>query len=428
VAERRVRPPGGVRYIGGALLFVVSLTQVKSNSLLKYCAVFTALATFVLVWMGGLVTSHGAGLAVPDWPNTYGYNLFFFPVSKWIGGIFYEHTHRLVASVVGFLTSILALWLFGRPARPVLRWAGAVFVAAGIGLCAKFPAHTAENLLLTGIGLAALVAGFFWPNCEPSAKWLRVLGAVAFFTVVAQGVLGGLRVTRVNDQLGIFHATLAQLFFLLLCSIALFQTNFWRRLPVEAETDFRHFRPFFVLTTALILGQLALGATMRHQHAGLSIPDFPTAYGKIWPDTDAAAIARYNQNRLEVMGYNPITAFQVELQMVHRLMALLILMAVGACAWRAWRYLGRGHWLTRFSLAWLGLVLAQVFLGAATIWTGKSADVATAHVACGALCLATGGLASILSCRLLTAPAARVRLAANDEITTLPPSSAMPAK
>jgi cytochrome c oxidase assembly protein subunit 15 len=114
--------------------------------------------------------------------------------------------------------------------------------------------------------------------------------------------------------------------------------------------------------------------------------------------------------------------------MVHRLMALLILMAVGACAWRAWRYLGRGHWLTRFSLAWLGLVLAQVFLGAATIWTGKSADVATAHVACGALCLATGGLASIVSCRLLAAPAARVRLAANDDLTTLPPSSAMPAK
>ena len=93
----------------------------KDNPALRWFALLTAAATFVLVWMGGLVTSHEAGLSVPDWPNTYGYNLFFFPVSKWIGGVLFEHTHRLVASGVGLLTSILALWLYGHKSRPFLR-------------------------------------------------------------------------------------------------------------------------------------------------------------------------------------------------------------------------------------------------------------------------------------------------------------------
>jgi cytochrome c oxidase assembly protein subunit 15 len=246
--------------------------------------------------------------------------------------------------------------------------------------------------------------------------------------VVGQGVLGGLRVTELKDELGIFHATLAQLFFLLVCSIALFQTDFWRRLPVQAEEDRHHFRLFFTATTALILAQLILGATMRHQHAGLAIPDFPAAYGKLWPDTGPRAIARYNQNRLEVLAYNPITAAQVELQMVHRILALLIFAAVALGAWRAGRFLGWRHPLARFSALWFGLVLAQVFLGAFTIWTGKSADVATAHVACGALCLITGGLASLISFRLLAVPVTQALRVEKNEVTSLLASSSMTAE
>jgi len=395
---------------------------------LKRFAVFTALATFVLVCVGGLVTSHEAGMAVPDWPNTYGYNMFFFPISKWIGGIFFEHTHRLTASLVGFLTTLLAFWLFGYKSRLLLRWAGGIFMAAGAVLCLFFPAHAAENLVLCGVGLAGFGAGFYWPNCEPAPKWQPVLGLAAFFAVVAQGLLGGFRVTQKIAALGIFHATLAQLFFLLLCAIALFQTDFWRRLPVQAQTDRHHFRLFFTFTTVLILTQLILGATMRHQHAGLAIPDFPTAYGKLWPDTDSAAIARYNQNRQEVLAYNPITAAQVELQMVHRLMALTIFGAVAFCLWHAWRRFGSRHWLTRIAGAWFALVLAQVFLGAATIWTGKSADVATAHVACGALCLVTGGLTSIISFKLLAAPVAQARRVEKNGVTTLLNSASISAK
>ena len=326
--------------------------QSPTGPWLRRFTFLTAGATFALIWMGGLVTSHNAGLAVPDWPNSYGYNMFFFPVSKWIGNIFFEHTHRLAASAVGLLTTILAVWLY----------------------VARAP------------------------------KWLRTLGVIAFFAVVAQGVLGGLRVIELAAWIGIFHATLAQLFFLLVASMALFQTTFWRRLPLHAQADRHGSRALFAITTALVLGQLMLGATMRHQHAGLAIPDFPAAYGKLWPATDPAAILRYNQMRLEAAGENPITAAQVLLQMAHRLMAVVILGMVATCLIHARRRFGARHPLTRGAAIWMGLVLTQALLGAATIWTGKSADVATAHVACGALCLLTGGLTSLIAFRILAGP------------------------
>jgi len=311
----------------------------------------TALATLVLVCFGGLVTSHEAGMAVPDWPNTFGYNLFFFPVSRWVGGIFYEHTHRLVASGVGLLTTILAVWLWLKESR----------------------------------------------------RWLRWLGIVAFLAVVLQGVLGGLRVVLFKDELGIVHATLGQLFFVLTCTIALFTSRWWPKAQAAraAGTDAKGLRRWFLLTTLLIVGQLILGATMRHQHAGLAIPDFPTAYGRLWPATDADSIARYNQNRVESTAVNPIAAFQIMLQMVHRILALAILCLVALAAGLTRRHLGWQNPLSKMSLAWFGVVMFQMFLGAATIWTGKSADIATAHVACGALSLMAGTLLSIISFRSL---------------------------
>jgi cytochrome c oxidase assembly protein subunit 15 len=403
----------------------------KDNPAMRWFALLTAAATFVLVWMGGLVTSHEAGLSVPDWPNTYGYNLFFFPVSKWISNIFYEHTHRLVASGVGLMTTILALWLYGRNSRPLLRWGGMALLLAGLVALFINPqsaipnpqssphSHLGDVIMLICIGAIALAAGFVWPGCEPSPKWLRRLGLTAFFAVVFQGVLGGLRVTMLKDQLGIFHATIAQLFFVLMSAIALFHTAFWRNLPAHAESGAGRLRFFFLAATLLILGQLALGATMRHQHAGLAIPDFPAAYGKIWPATDAASVARYNQLRTDVIDYQPITAFQIVLQMVHRLMAATILLTVGACAWLARRRPGSGHRLARVSAAWFCLIVAQILLGAATIWTGKTADIATAHVACGALSLMLGALITIISFRLLAAPSKETCAARSNEPASL---------
>src|SRR5438105_14276385 len=90
-------------------------------SWLNRFAWLTAVATLFLICSGGMVTSKGVGLAVPDWPTTFGYNMFLFPVSKWIGGIFFEHTHRLIAFAVGFLTIIFTSWLLRVRARKWVR-------------------------------------------------------------------------------------------------------------------------------------------------------------------------------------------------------------------------------------------------------------------------------------------------------------------
>ncbi len=352
------------------------MPEPRFNPWLHRFAVLTALATLALLGIGGLVTSHGVGMAVPDWPNTYGYNMFLFPPSKWVGGIFYEHSHRLVASGVGLLTTILAGWLwFAEPRR-----------------------------------------------------WLSWLGVIAFFAVVLQGVLGGLRVVLFKDQIGIFHAALAQLFFALTCALALFTSRWWlnrwsltsqdateaaERARLEMDGPLRR---LFLATTILIFLQLILGATMRHEHAGLAIPDFPLAYGKLWPAMDAESIAAYNARRLEVTTANPITAAQIVLQMAHRLMAVVILVCAGVLAWRATRSNRSAAFpLRQLTFFWLGLILLQAGLGAWTIWSQKAADVATAHVLVGALSLVTGVFGCII-CFGHPAGNANTRVASSSEV------------
>ncbi|MCX6930409.1 MAG: COX15/CtaA family protein [Verrucomicrobia bacterium] len=432
------------------------LVSAQHPSLHRF-AVLTAIATLGLVGVGGLVTSHGAGMAVPDWPNTYGYNMFFFPISQWVGGIFYEHTHRLVASGVGLLTVVLALWLHGWRARPVMRWWGLILLLLGAGTALAAPRRLADGSVAGLVGLVSFGASWVWPRCEPSAKWLRWCGVAALVAVILQGVLGGLRVVLFKDVLGIFHATLAQLFFVLVCAIVLFTSRWWQtsRLAwTTAKRDWDGVRPssgaggyarneitglsnvvggsgpaapgdgrtpvaqsrapgrasfainyqlsaLFTLTTLLILGQLALGAAMRHQHAGLAIPDFPLAYGRLWPAMDAASVEHYNAQRIEIAAANPIAAFQIGLQMIHRLLAVSILAAVAFAAWSTRRALGGRNLLSRMALVWLGLILTQALLGAATIWSNKAADVATAHVLVGALSLAMGAMLSLIAAREL---------------------------
>ena len=316
------------------------------NRPLHRFAVLAAVATFFLLAAGGLVTSHEAGMSVPDWPNSYGYNMFLFPPSKWIGGIFYEHTHRLWASCVGLMTTILAVWIWLKDSR----------------------------------------------------KWMKWLGVSAFLLVVAQGVLGGLRVVLNMDNLGAIHGVVGQSYFVLMSAIALFTSKFWHRMSEKKELNVPAGLRALVLTaTILIFCQLALGATMRAQHAGLSINTFPSAYGKLWPDTSPDAITLYNAQRIQFTDYNPITAFQVILQMVHRMVALAIFVFVVLCAAQAWRKLGKNDVLTKFALFWLGLIVVQIGLGAATILTNKAADVATAHLLGGALSLVTGALWCIIA-------------------------------
>ena len=324
------------------------------NRWLHWFAVLTAFVTFLLIGLGGLVTSHSAGMSVPDWPNTYGYNMFTFPISKWVGGIFYEHTHRLLASAVGLMTTILAIWIWRKDGR----------------------------------------------------KWMTWLGVIAFFGVVVQGVLGGLRVTLHMDSLGIFHATIAQLFLILMCAIAVFTSRAWFKLADVAKRISvpRSLQNLVLATTILIFLQLIIAATMRHQHAGLSISDFPRAYGQWWPDMSDAAVARYNAQRIELTEQNPITAFQIGLQMVHRIVAGLIGILIVACAAVAWRRLGGKDFLTKLATFWVVLILAQIGLGAWTIWSNKAADVATLHVMGGALSLVTGAFWCIIAFRRSATP------------------------
>jgi cytochrome c oxidase assembly protein subunit 15 len=313
----------------------------KYNPALYWFAVLTAIATFLLIGLGGLVTSHEAGMSVPDWPTSYGYNMFALPIKFWTGGAFWEHTHRLLASAIGFLTTVLAIWLWAKDSR----------------------------------------------------KWLHWLGVAAFLLCVAQGILGGLRVVWNMNNLGVPHGAIGQTFLVMLCAIALFTSRWWVNSAHEKQNPVpRGLRSHVLYLTLLIFGQLIIAATMRHQHAGLAIPDFPLAYGKIWPSTTPAAIAQYNAQRVEINNVSPITAFQVVLQMIHRLIAVLILLGVIAAAFLARKKLGGADWLTKFSWFWLALLLAQVGLGMATIWTNKAADIATLHVMVGAISLLVGAL------------------------------------
>lgn len=189
-------------------------------------AVTTAVATFVLLFVGGLVTSTGSGLAVPDWPLSFGQ---VFPAMT--GGVLFEHGHRLVASAVGCLTLVLALWIALAEPRP----------------------------------------------------GVRALGLLALFAVVLQGVLGGVTVLyKLPLAVSVTHACLAQVFFCITVSLAVVTGRRWQAVAVPTAAPSA--LPLLAsVTTGLVFGQLVLGALMRHMGAGLAIPDFPLAFGRFVP-------------------------------------------------------------------------------------------------------------------------------------------------
>jgi cytochrome c oxidase assembly protein subunit 15 len=223
------------------------------ETMLPLFAALVAVSTAVLILAGGLVTSTGSGLSVPDWPNTYGWFMWAFPMNKMVGGIFYEHLHRLVASTVGFLIVVLAIWLW---------------------------------------------------RAEPRA-WVRRLGYVALAAVITQGILGGITVLwYLPDAISIAHASLAQIVFCLTTTIALVTSRGWvggygkgptstlqlpRDLPLERIA---------IATTAAIYAQIVIGATMRHTGAGLAIPDFPLAFGQLVPPYWDSKIAIHFAHRV----------------------------------------------------------------------------------------------------------------------------------
>ena len=282
-----------------------------------------AAATLLLITAGGLVTSTGSGLAVPDWPSTYGYFMFSFPLSGMVGGILYEHGHRLIASVVGMLTIGLAVWLAASEPR----------------------------------------------------RWVRRIGWIALAAVVAQGLLGGITVLYfLPPPVSISHAGLAQVFFALVVSLAIFTSPGWlSRYGRSADGERRIaadwiLRGLVIVAPVAIYLQILVGAAMRHTGAGLAIPDFPLAFGRLLPPVWDAAIA---------------------IHFTHRVGALIVTLVVLATAGHVLAHHGSRRELAR--PAWLlgALVLAQVTLGAWTVLSARDVTVNTAHVATGALLFAT---------------------------------------
>lgn len=273
------------------------------------------LCTVLLIAAGGMVTSTGSGLSVPDWPTSYGWNMFTFPMSKWVGGVRYEHSHRLIASTVGFLTIILAIWTW---------------------------------------------------RVEPR-RWVRRLGFSALGAVILQGLLGGITVLFfLPPAISIGHAGLAQLFFCLTVTMAVVTSPRW--LHTVDPVDDAMLRRVAATTTALIYVQILVGATMRHNDAGMAIPDFPWSFGHLVP---------------------PVWTAKVAIHFAHRVGALLVACAIVATASHVVFHHPRRQELLRPAAALVLLLLAQVTLGAYVIWSGKNPMINTAHVVNGALVLGT---------------------------------------
>src|SRR5438105_9261966 len=289
VSDRRSEVPTGSDVSGGGTSVARRSVSregmaLHSGSGLHRLAVGTAGATLVLLFLGGLVTSAGSGLAVPDWPLSFGQ---VFP--PMVGGVLFEHGHRLAATAVGCLTVVLALWTVVGEARASV----------------------------------------------------RALGLLALLAVLLQGILGGVTVLyKLPLAVSVTHACLAQAFFCVTVALATVTGPTWtaprRRaaapaLPLVAA-----------VTTALVFGQLVLGALVRHMGAGLAIPDFPLAFGRLVP---------------------PLVTPHIAVHFAHRVGALVVGVAVVSTATLALRR-SDDAWLRRPTALALLLLVLQVTLGA----------------------------------------------------------------
>ena len=301
--------------------------------MLPLFAAIVAASTAALIFAGGLVTSTGSGLSVPDWPNTYGWFMWAFPVSKMVGGIFYEHLHRLIASTVGFLIVVLAIWLY---------------------------------------------------RAEPR-RWVRRLGYIALGAVITQGILGGITVLwYLPDAISIAHASLAQIVFCLTATIALVTSPGWQRGyadlngPSRTESESRASNPesrrditlerLAIITTSIIFVQIVIGATMRHTGAGLAIPDFPLAFGHVIP---------------------PMWDAKIAIHFAHRVGAATVTLLILATTGHVFYHHARRKELVRPAILLLVLVALQVTLGALTVLSQKQFIINSLHVVNGALVLVT---------------------------------------
>lgn len=193
-----------------------SAVPAAASPLLRAYIVVVAVATFFLLIAGALVTSNDAGLSVPDWPTSFG----SFRMPRMVGGVLYEHGHRMFAAMVGLLTVIMAVWVWLKDPR----------------------------------------------------RWMKWLAGAAVAAVLVQGILGGITVLF---YLPLFvstgHAALGQTFFCILIALAVTTHKDWRwdEPKVEEEAVFPSLRQFAVIVTGAIFVQLILGALYRHKGVGI---------------------------------------------------------------------------------------------------------------------------------------------------------------
>jgi heme a synthase len=282
-------------------------------------------ATFILIFAGGLVTSTGSALAVPDWPLSFGK---FFPRMQ--GGVLYEHGHRMIAGIVALMTLGLAIWAWRAEGR----------------------------------------------------RFVRNLALFAFGLVMVQAVLGGLTVLLLLPlAIAVSHAATAQAFFCLTVALALFTNPAWQKLPaVDAAGEWPRLPALAAITTAVIYLQILIGAVMRHMGAGLVIPDFPLAFGKILP---------------------PLESLPEQINYAHRVGAIVVSIFVCWTAIEVLRFYRKDTLLRRPAVGMLALLVAQITLGGLTILSARAVVPTTAHVAVGAALLATSLALALRAYRLI---------------------------
>jgi cytochrome c oxidase assembly protein subunit 15 len=299
-----------------------------------------ACATFPLVWVGGLVTTTDSGMAVPDWPSTYGYNLFLYPLSTWLAGpwdIFVEHGHRLLGAAVGMLAIALLVSLWRSEKR----------------------------------------------------AWLRWLGVAALLLVVSQGVLGGMRVRYDLRALAMFHGTTGPLFFALTVAMAVFTSRHWRH--VDATLTHRQIPVLAIVTCILVYLQIVLGAVLRH----VPVVSEPAAF---------AVAARFHLFMAAIVSMHIITLLTLVLFRARRIRPLRGLTGALAGLLTLQLLLGAGTWVIKFAApswapGWIAAGRSAVQEGG---WL--QTHVITAHVAVGSLMMAASLALALYAVKVLALP------------------------
>ena len=303
------------------------------------------ISTLLLIFAGALVKSHEVGLSVPDWPTSYGHQMFSFPLSDMIGGIFYEHGHRMIATVVGLMTLILAFTIY----------------------------YTDHRL------------------------WLKKTAFFALGLVIIQGLFGGLTVLLfLPTPVSVIHALLAQTFLMVTILISYGLSKERANRMLNESTDYKVLRFPTYLVTGLVFIQLIIGALMRHTESGLAIPDFPLSGGYIIPAFNQEMLNTIQSMQFE-SGLPFVTLSQIIIHYFHRMGALAVAFSIGWLTLKIIQSKISNERIYRLAGFLITLLIIQITLGAFTIWSVKEPFITSIHVVNGAVIL---GVSTLLILRV----------------------------